>query len=66
MEYIEFLFDHRELAKVMGRKGREKIEESYTWSKVIDRLEGIYITLMKRKLKGRSWSYQTGDWNKFA
>jgi glycosyltransferase involved in cell wall biosynthesis len=66
MKNIEFLFEHQELAEDMGRRGREKIEESYTWSKVVERLEGIYTTLKKRSLKGRSWSYQTGDWNKFA
>lgn len=44
---IRQLLDDPSLRRVMGQRGRAKIEAKYTWSKVVDRLECIYATVME-------------------
>ena len=36
------------LAKEMGRAGRKKVEEKFRWSKVTDKVEELYESMLKR------------------
>jgi len=40
------LEDHR-MAKIMGARGRAKIERSYTWGKIVERLVEIYSEVLQ-------------------
>jgi len=51
VEKITYLFEDRDGAREMGRRGREKIEENYSWSKIIDKLEGIYNAVLNDGLR---------------
>lgn len=40
------LLDNPQLRQEMGRRGRAKIEANYAWSKVVDRLENMYLSVI--------------------
>jgi glycosyltransferase involved in cell wall biosynthesis len=44
---IEFLARNRELCVQMGRSGRQKVIEKYSWSKVNESLERAFLTILK-------------------
>lgn len=60
-EKITNLFEDRDGAGEMGRRGREKIEENYSWPKVIDKLERIYYAVLNDGLGISTSSTQTRD-----
>jgi glycosyltransferase involved in cell wall biosynthesis len=39
---IAYLFDNPEVARAMGRKGRERVVEAFSWSKVAQRCLDAY------------------------
>ncbi len=41
-KHIEFLLENEDVRKKMGIAGRKKVEEKYTTTKVMDRMEKIY------------------------
>lgn len=48
---IQLLKENPEMSREMGARGRCKVESSYSWSQIIDRLERIYFsTLMDKHL----------------
>jgi glycosyltransferase involved in cell wall biosynthesis len=46
VEKVLFLRQNTEKSRLMGKCGREKMVESYSWVKIIEKLEGIYNTLL--------------------
>jgi glycosyltransferase involved in cell wall biosynthesis len=42
VEKIKQLLDDPALRKTMGISGRKKVESSYTWPKIVERLEQVY------------------------
>lgn len=46
---IELLLENEELRKRMGEAGRKKVEENYTRTKVVDRIERVYRELLETK-----------------
>lgn len=61
VEKINYLFEDRDGAGEMGRRGREKIEENFSWSKIIDKLEGIYYAVLNNGLRISNPSTQIRD-----
>ena len=43
------LLDDRCLAAEMGQRGRELVEDSYTWDAVADQTERVYAAEMRRR-----------------
>jgi glycosyltransferase involved in cell wall biosynthesis len=43
------LLDDRSLAEDMGRRGRELVENSYTWDTVVERTESLYLKEISRQ-----------------
>lgn len=43
---IESIFSDNSLGKAMGREGRATVLERYTWSKVVDYLEELYLEII--------------------
>ncbi|MCK4717573.1 MAG: glycosyltransferase family 4 protein [Thermoplasmata archaeon] len=41
-EKIRYMREHPEEAREMGKKGRKRVEEDYTWESVCDQIEKIY------------------------
>ncbi|MEM3513619.1 MAG: glycosyltransferase family 4 protein, partial [Thermoplasmata archaeon] len=46
---IEFLLENDEVRKKMGEAGRKKVEEKYTRTKVVDKIERVYRELLETK-----------------
>ncbi|MCX8173670.1 MAG: glycosyltransferase family 4 protein [Thermoplasmata archaeon] len=46
---MKLLLENEELRKKMGMAGRRKVEEKYTRTKVVDRIEAIYKQLLETK-----------------
>jgi glycosyltransferase involved in cell wall biosynthesis len=40
--YVTQILDNEELERVRSVRGRAKVINEFTWSAVVDRLEGIY------------------------
>ena len=48
---LEALIDNPELRLQMGRKGRQRVEECFTWDRHVDQLMGIYEQIMRRSAR---------------
>jgi glycosyltransferase involved in cell wall biosynthesis len=46
---IRLLMGNPEKSREMGARGRRKVEAHYSWSKVVDRLEGFYFSAISDK-----------------
>jgi glycosyltransferase involved in cell wall biosynthesis len=46
-EKIHILLDSPQRRKTMGERGRMKVEEKYTWPKVVERLERVYVEALR-------------------
>ncbi|MEW6070158.1 MAG: glycosyltransferase family 4 protein, partial [Candidatus Thermoplasmatota archaeon] len=44
---INYLAEHSELCKELGKRGREKIIQELTWDKVIDKIEKVYLEVVE-------------------
>lgn len=61
LDKVRFLFEHKEKAHEMGRRGRQKIEQSYSWQMIVDQLEEIYSVVLNDQLSRSVRSVQASD-----
>jgi len=47
---ISFLLENKELASAMGQRGREIVEEKYSWDKIIKEYEAYYQKLASQEI----------------
>jgi glycosyltransferase involved in cell wall biosynthesis len=48
IHYLNYLADNREMARLMGERGRAKLEKRYTIERIADILEGVYARTARR------------------
>jgi len=44
-EQIDYLLDHEEERKRYGQAGRRKVEETYSWEKIVQKVIKIYLEI---------------------
>ncbi len=48
---IEWLVSHEDLAKAKGEEAREHARQNYSWERIVDRIEALYVDVLRRKKK---------------
>ena len=51
-EAVIQLLSDPERARAMGEDGHRLVEEQFTWDKVVDKVEGVYRSVVSNRIEG--------------